>query len=108
MKLDINYRKIGSRITQKRKELELTQSQLAEIVNLSKNHISNIESGGSYSLDTFLIICDALKITPDYVLFGTIRKDVSANFIDTLKLCDDWELSMLLEITNTLINNRKK
>lgn len=108
MNVEINYRKIGSRIAQRRKELHLTQAQLAEIVDLSKNHISNVESGGSYSLETLIAICDALKITPDYVLFGTIRKDRKDDFIDVLKLCDEWEISVLLDFANVLISNRNK
>lgn len=108
MNVEINYRKIGSRIAQRRKELHLTQAQLAEIVDLSKNHISNVESGGSYSLETLITIFDALKITPDYVLFGTIRKDRKDDFIDVLKLCDEWEISVLLDFANVLINNRNK
>ena len=108
MNVEINYRKIGSRIAQRRKELHLTQAQLAEIVDLSKNHISNVESGGSYSLETLITICDALKITPDYVLFGTIRKDRKDDFIDVLKLCDEWEISVLLDFANVLISNRNK
>lgn len=108
MNVKINYRKIGSRIAQRRKELNLTQSQLAEIVELSKNHISNIENGGSYSSETLLMICDALSITPDYVLFGTIRKDRKEDFADILKLCNEWEISVLLEFANVLINRREK
>ena len=108
MNVKINYRKIGTRIAQRRKELDLTQAQLAEIVDLSKNHISTVETGGSYSLETLLVICDALKITPDYVLFGTIRKDRKDDFIDVLKLCDEWELSVLLDFANVLISNRNK
>lgn len=106
--MNVNYRKIGSRIAQCRKEKKLTQSQLGEIVNLSKNHISNVESGGSYSLDTLLVICDALDITPDYVLMGTIRNDRKKDFQDVLKLCTDWETSILLAFAELLINSRQK
>lgn len=106
--MKINYRKIGSRIAQRRKEKKLTQSQLGDIVHLSKNHISNIESGGSYSLDTLLVICDALEITPDYLLMGTIRRDQKENFQDILKLCTDWETSVLLAFAELLIDSRQK
>lgn len=106
--MNVNYRKMGSRIAQRRKEKQLTQSQLGELVNLSKNHISNVESGGSYSLDTLLVICDALEITPDYVLYGTIRNNRAEDFKDILKLCNDWETSVLLSFAELLINSREK
>lgn len=108
MEIEINYRKIGSRIAQCRKEKKLTQAQLGEIVNLSKNHISTVENGGSYSLDTLLVICDALDVTPDYVLSGTIRKSRKDDFADVLKLCNEWEASVLLSFAETLLENREK
>ena len=47
MNIEINYRKIGSRIAQCRKEKNLTQEQLGGIVKLSSNHIETVETGGS-------------------------------------------------------------
>lgn len=107
MNIEINYRKIGSRIAQCRKEKNLTQEQLGEIVKLSANHISTVETGGSYSLNTLLVICDALGITPDYVLLGNIRKDRKNDLTDVLKLCNDWEFSIILSFAKILIDNRK-
>lgn len=105
--MEINLRKIGTRIAQRRKELGLNQTQLGEKVHLSTNHISNIENGGSYSLDVFLSICDALEITPDYVVLGAIRKDRKGDFLDILKLCEEHEAKILIDITESLIKNRK-
>lgn len=71
-----------------------------------KNHISQFENGGSVSLEVLLDLCDALKITPDYLLLGTIRDTPSEDFIDLIKLCDDYEISILYDTANSLINNR--
>lgn len=106
--MKINYRKIGTRIAQRRKELGLNQTQLAEKVHLSTNHISNVETGGSYSLDALLLICDALEITPDYVFLGTLRNDRKENFLDVLKLCNDNEVAILLDTAEVLIKHRNK
>lgn len=38
--MNIKYDKIGFRLAKRRKELKYTQPQLAEIVGISKNHIS--------------------------------------------------------------------
>lgn len=105
--MEINLRKIGTRIAQRRKELGLNQGQLAEKVHLSNNHISNIENGGSYSLEVFLSICDALEITPDYVILGAIRSERKEDFLDLLKLCDEHEATILLDIIESFIKNRK-
>lgn len=104
--MNIKYDKIGIRLAKRRKELKYTQPQLAEIVGISKNHISQFENGGSVSLEVLLDLCDALNITPDYLLLGTIRDTPSDDFIDLVKLCNDYEISILSDTANSLINNR--
>lgn len=50
----VDYKKIGVRIAQRRKEIKMKQNTLAEKTNLSNNHISNIENGYSVpSIETF-------------------------------------------------------
>jgi len=105
--LNIKYKKIGLRISNRRKELNFTQPQLAELIGVSKNHISQFENGGSVSLEVLLDLCDALDITPDYLLFGTIREKPSQDLIDLLKLCDDYEISVLTDVARSFISNRK-
>ena len=52
---------IGARIMQRRKLLGMKQSELAEIIGVSDNQISNIENGRSYpKLNSFMLICKAL------------------------------------------------
>ncbi len=104
--MNIKYNKIGIRLAKRRKELKYTQPELAEIVGISKNHISQFENGGSVSLEVLLDLCDALKITPDYLLLGTIRDTPTEDFIDFVKLCDEYEISVLYDTANSLINNR--
>lgn len=41
--MNIKYDKIGFRLAKRRKKLKYTQPQLAEIVGISKNHISQFE-----------------------------------------------------------------
>lgn len=104
--MNIKYDKIGIRLAKRRKELKYTQPQLAEIVGISKNHISQFENGGSVSLEVLLDLCDALNITPDYLLLGTIRDTPTDDFIDLVKLCNDYEISILSDTAKSLINNR--
>ncbi len=104
--VNIKYRKVGLRLAQRRKELRYTQPQLGEMIGVSKNHISQFENGGSVSLEVLFDLCDALKITPDYLLFGTIRESVSEDFLDLVKLCDEYEISILTDMAESLISNR--
>lgn len=59
------YKMIGLNIAYYRKLYGLTQLQLAEKVNISRTHMSNIEAPNmptSISMDTLLDIADALNI----------------------------------------------
>lgn len=59
------YKKIGLNIAYHRKLKGLTQLQLAEAINISRTHMSNIEAPNmptSISLETLLDIADILEI----------------------------------------------
>lgn len=59
------YKMIGLNIAYYRKLKGLTQLQLAELTNISRTHVSNIEAPNiptSISLETLLDIADALDI----------------------------------------------
>lgn len=63
------YKFLGLNIAYFRKEKGLSQSQLAELVNISRTHMSRIETADcAVSLDVVFDICDALRIKP-YKLF---------------------------------------
>ena len=58
---------------QRRKELGMTQEKLAEQIGISKNHLSNIESGKNLPTVPLLFkLCDAMGETPDYYLIGKL------------------------------------
>ena len=59
------YRYLGLNIAYYRKEKGLSQSQLAELVNISRTHMSRIETADcAVSLDVVFDICDALNVNP--------------------------------------------
>lgn len=82
----VDYKKIGIRIAQRRKEIKMKQNVLAEKTNLSNNHISNIENGYSVlGIETFAKICNALNITPDYLLLSTLKSNnIPQNIVNKL------------------------
>lgn len=68
----INYKEVGQRIAERRRELGLKQWQVNEIAGLSDKYLSNIERATSVlSIDVLMKICYALKTTPDNLLLGT-------------------------------------
>lgn len=73
---------LGLNIKNSRKNIKLTQAQLAEMTNLSTVHISHIEGGSvKMSVDTLINICNALKTTPNDILWGQFETN-SENIID--------------------------
>ena len=66
------YKMIGLNIAYYRKLKGLTQLQLAEQINISRTHMSNIEAPNmptSISLDTLLDIADILEIPVSNLLY---------------------------------------
>ncbi len=59
------YKRLGLNISYYRKEKGLSQIELAEKVNISRTHMSRIETADcAVSLDVVFEICDALEIKP--------------------------------------------
>lgn len=59
------YKYLGLNIAYYRKERGLSQLQLAELVNISRTHMSRIETADcAVSLDVVFEICDRLDIKP--------------------------------------------
>ena len=60
------YKYLGLNIAYYRKERGYSQSRFAEIINVSRTHMSRIETANcAVSLDVIFDICDALEISPN-------------------------------------------
>ncbi|WP_352397699.1 helix-turn-helix transcriptional regulator [[Clostridium] aminophilum] len=59
------YKKLGLNIAYYRKSKGISQIKLAEMVNISRTHMSRIETADcAVSLDVLFDICDHLEIRP--------------------------------------------
>lgn len=104
--IDKNCKNIlGSRIMQRRKQLGIKQSELAELIGVSDNQISNIENGKSFPrLNSFIKICDTLDCNSDYFLSGIIKKDVDTNIIDLVASCSLEEQKTIWKLLDCYIH----
>ena len=74
--MELQYIEMGMRIKLRRKELKIKQTDFAETLGISNNHLSSIENGNlnfltfSHSNSRFLLIHNHLlpNPTPDTVL----------------------------------------
>ena len=88
--MNLNYDEIGKRISRRRKNLGLKQSQVSEMVDISIPYMSNIERAISIpSTEVIMRLAIALETTPDEFLVGTSRhsdkehwRDVAENLRD--------------------------
>ena len=71
----MDYKELGKRIRKYRKAAHLTQSNLAEIVECSDGHISQIERAvGIPSLETVVRIANALQVSLDQLVVGSLEE----------------------------------
>ena len=68
---DMLLKDIGKRISSRRKALDITQEQLAEMMDVSVQMISNLEQGKKAIRPENLVkVCKSLGVSADYILFG--------------------------------------
>ncbi len=103
--MEVQYHMMGSRIRQRRKELSLKQSELAEMLDISNNHISSIENGRERpSLEILLRICDILKVTPDYLLLGNMHaNEIPLDILESLRLCSQDDIDLVRKFIEILV-----
>ena len=86
---------IGQKIRTIRKRKGFTQAMLAEVIGRSPTYISYIESGfKSMSLETFVLIANALNATADEILEDSLENTVKVSnheFASILMDCNDYE-----------------
>ena len=86
---------MGNRISKRRKQLNMTQEQVAEAMNLSIQSLSCIELGKkAIRPENLYNLCVALNVSADYILMGkrtTNQLEGISKKIATLK-DDDYQI----------------
>jgi len=78
----MDYKQLGIRIREERKRLHLTQSALAEAIDISDTYMGQIERGErSLTLDTLVRLVNRLGVTIDFLLSDYVTGSDS-NFSD--------------------------
>ena len=69
--MNVNFKLIGKRIQEVRKQQEMTQAELAALTDMSDSYISYIETAKKQaSLESLVRVSNALGITVDELLSG--------------------------------------
>lgn len=112
--MEINYEAIGRRIRALRKKKNWTQDELRDRAEISKTHMSHIETGTTkVSLPALVSLANALDTTVDSLLCDSVKcsecifeKDIEA----AIKDCSAYELSVIvesIEYLKRLLRNNK-
>lgn len=103
--MEFHYQSMGIRIKTRRKELKIKQAELAEMLEISNNHMSSIENGKQKpSLDTFIGICRCLNVSPDYLLLGAMHAyNVPQDILDQLHLCSPTDIELAKDFIELLV-----
>lgn len=103
---NIDYKAVGLKIREIRNSKNITQEYLADKIDISLSHISNIENGKKkVSLTALILICNELNVTLDYVL-GNVMTDTKSmiehEILNQIKDFDDKKKEQLLRIAKVL------
>lgn len=80
--MDNLLEQIGNRILKRRKQLHLTQEQLAERSGITPQTVSSAELGKkALRPENIVRLCNALDISTDYLLQGTISQQDSTSLL---------------------------
>ncbi|HBG5629815.1 TPA: helix-turn-helix transcriptional regulator [Clostridioides difficile] len=100
--MELDFKFIGQRIKIARIKKKLIQEVLSEKINVSPQHVSNIETGNSsVSLPTLVAIANTLGVSVDELLCDTIlsSKAVFENELEeVLRDCNEYEIRFITDI----------
>ena len=98
----IDYRKLGRRIADLRRNRHMTQEELAEKLDISVKHCSEVERGlSSLSLDKLDYVAELFDCSLDYIIHGNPSQDCSLLFpssmVEIMTSKDEDEKTMITE-----------
>lgn len=98
-----DFKRIGKRLKNVRKEAGLTQEAFGEIIGLSKNHVSDLERGVTLpSVKSLFVIYEHFKNTPNQILLGSKPPEID-DFTKKVAQLSPKGLRLLQKTLDTLL-----
>lgn len=97
-----DYQLVGRRIRRRRKDLGLTRDTLAERMGRAPKYCADIERGTcGMSIETLLLFCRALNLSPNTLLLGDSIPDsaspIDEQILNGLAECTPEQKQLLLD-----------
>ena len=102
----LTLEKIGARIRIKRESLGMTQQELADMVNVTRNTISRYENGET-EIGVIMLknIADALSVTVLWLLFGfDYENDIYNNLLKLTERDRQIVVDTIMSQINSMLN----
>ena len=113
--MDGRLKEVGARVREARKKCGLSQAVLAEKLNISPSHMSDIETGHTnYGVDILMRITEVLQVSADELLRTNVPQVdavYAAELAELMKGCSSAEKEAMLQTLRNMktafIANRK-
>lgn len=103
----LDYKIIGKRLKEARKEKGLTQNELTKELGMSVAFLSRIEKGNAHiNLKRLSQICNILDISEGEILNGVANESknyLEKEFQEIFKLCSKEQKTLIYRIAKTII-----
>ncbi len=100
--MNINFKLMGKRISEKRRNKKMTQENVAEIIHITPQHFSRIECGSDRpSLSALVDIANALECTLDDLLCDSVIADfpiIKKETNSILDKCNEEEMILMNDL----------
>lgn len=95
---------MGKRMLIRRKELGLTQEQVAELAGIAHQQYNKSENGKTcLSSDTLLRVSNALKVSADYLLSGDTTQYRYYETLEVIEKMTDQQLKLANKVLRCMI-----
>lgn len=109
--MELDYVAIGRRIKRFRREQKLSQEKLAELIDISVPHMSNVENGkAKFGMQIMVDLTNVLNITPDVLLLGypSRRKETPPLSVDGIhRELEDCTMEQMVMIEEMIFCTRR-
>ena len=110
--MELDYQEIGRNIRRFRQDLGMKQKVLAELIHVSDQHISHIETGKTkLSVKCLLDIANALQVSVDELVCGYVSSSsviVDREISNLMEDCSPQEKQIILETIKALKESLRK
>ncbi|MGN1277296.1 MAG: helix-turn-helix domain-containing protein [Floccifex sp.] len=103
----IDYKMIGNRLKNRRKELKLTQEEVCAKANITTFYLSKLENGKSTpTLETLAVLAKVLQTDLVYLLSGSSKLNdlyIDERLAEISAKANEEQLELIIKIANTIL-----